>query len=327
MPTPTNKTPPARDKKIVRLAGDTMGTRYQVALVVGAGMQTEATDDIARQVQGAVDMVDAQMSNWKATSALSRFNDAAPGDWIPVPRELVQVVETGQKLARQTRGAFDMTLGRAVAQWGFGPHAQDNPGARDTAPARGLWQALSVQTAPPALRKDRPLWLDLSGIAKGYGVDCIAAVLETHSIANYFIVIDGEIRLKGRKPGLDGAWAVALEAPIRDVREAYDILNPQRACALATSGDYRHYRRHDGVIHSHSIDGRSGRPVANDIGSVTVALGSCMMADAWATALLVLGPRDGVAMAQANNIAARFLIRTDTGIRDVMTGDFAAVIG
>jgi len=324
MPDHANPAPPGRDTRTVRLAGDTMGTRYQLAFVAGPDVDSAA---IERQVQAAVDLVDAQMSNWKAASALSRFNEAAPGAWMPMPRELVQVVEAGQKLARQTRGAFDMTLGHAVAAWGFGPHAQDRPDQGASAPERGLWQALSVQTAPPALRKDRPLWLDLSGIAKGYGVDRIAQVLDAHQLANYFIVIDGEIRLKGRKPGADSAWTVALEAPIRGAREVYDIMCPRRACALATSGDYRHFRSHDGVMHSHSIDGRSGRPVANDIASVTVAQDSCMMADAWATALLVLGPLDGVALAQARHIAARFLIRTETGVRDVMTGDFSEIIG
>ena len=314
-------------RRLRQVAGDTMGTRYQLAYVCG-----DAVDDsrFATEIADAVGAVDAQMSTWKPESALSRFNCAATADWVAVPEDLARVVMAGQTLARQTRGAFDMTLGAAVSLWGFGARPRRDatpPTPADAEAARGAYYALEARMSPPALRKTRPLSLDLSGIAKGFGVDQIVAVLERHAIGDYFVVIDGELRLSGRKPGTDGAWRIALEAPVADRREVYDILEPRRACAVATSGDYRHRHSHAGASWAHSIDGRTGRPVDNAVASVSVAQDNCMMADAWATALLVLGPHDGVALAQALDIPARFLIREGEALRDVITGDFAAIIG
>ncbi len=323
--------PPVTGRQPVQLGGATMGTRWQAICVPPEGQGAwRGAGTLQAAAQAAVDAVDAQMSNWKPGSDLSRFNAAPPGAWIEVPTDLARVIAAGQGLAHDTRGAFDMTLGKAVAAWGFGPAPRPTPPPSTEWPGlRGQYQALKARLTPPALRKTAPLSLDLSGIAKGFGVDRIAEVLAAHGITDYFVVIDGEIRLSGRKPGAGGPWRVALEAPIAGQREVYDIMEPAPPCALATSGDYRHFHAHAGCRYSHTIDGRRGAPVENTVASVTVAGQSCMMADAWASALMVLGPHDGVALAQARNICARFLIREvgEAGLRDVICGGFERVIG
>lgn len=291
-----------------------MGTRYTVALVAGADLGL-----LPAAVHAAVDQVDRQMSTWKPDSDLMRFNAAPVGEWVAVPADLAFVVTEGLKIARDSRGAFDMTVGAAVNAWGFGPPPADPLAVADPSPGP---DRLEARLAPPALRKASAFSLDLSGIAKGFGVDRIAAVLERHGVTDYLVTLDGEIRARGRKPGLDGAWTLALEAPLPGRHEAWDILQP-RDIALATSGDYRHFRQTGGETVSHTIDPRSGRPIPLGLTSVTVADASCMRADALATVLMVLGPTEAPAWAEARQIPALLLLRDGDGLREVRTGAFA----
>ena len=294
--------PPPAIKRLHRIVGPTMGTEFRVTFAA-ADLDTVA---LGRLLHQAVAAVDRDMSTWKHDSALSHFNRAPCGDWFAVPPNLALVVAQGLAISAASQGAFDMTLGQAVNAWGFGP---DTPAALPDGPqALGQYRALTARLDPPALRKTAAFALDLSGIAKGYGVDELARVLQTQGITDCLCEIDGELRAHGRKPGLDGLWTVALAAPLRDQNAAWDVLDVQD-CALATSGDYRRYVRSHGKIRAHTIDGRTGWPVDNNLASVTVRHESCMIADAWASALMVLGPSDGPAMADAHNLAALFLIR------------------
>ncbi|MEO8241944.1 MAG: FAD:protein FMN transferase [bacterium] len=295
-----------------------MGTDFRVTFVAAE------LDDAAMggQLFRAVDAVDQAMSTWKPASALSQFNNAPLDSWFPVPANLALVVAQGLAISAATQGAFDMTLGQAVNAWGFGP---DRIATLPDAPQPlGQFWGLSAQLDPPALKRTAPFALDLSGIAKGFGVDELARVLEAQGINDYLVEIDGELRARGRKPGLDGIWTVALDAPIRGQRTAWDVLEA-RDCALATSGDYRHFVENAGKLRAHTIDGRTGWPVANTLASVTVRHTSCMVADAWASALMVLGPSDGPAVAEAQNIAAIFLIRDGDGITEKRIGQFGTV--
>ena len=296
--------------RLRRISCPTMGTRFRASFVSGPELTDPA---LAKALFAAVDSVDQAMSTWKDTAALMAFNRAPHGVWVPVPTALAQVVQTGLKISAATHGAFDMTLGAAVSAWGFGP--KRITALPTTAQPLGQYRALEARLDPPALRKSAAFALDLSGIAKGYAVDELARVLEAHAITNYLVEIDGEVRARGRKPGLAGLWSIALEAPTKGERVAWDVLD-LRDCALATSGDYRHFV-HDGHKHrAHTIDGRTGWPVDNSLASVTVRHASCMIADAWASALMVLGPHEGPAVAEAQNIAALFLVRDGDAITE-----------
>ncbi|MFQ5623599.1 MAG: FAD:protein FMN transferase, partial [Paracoccaceae bacterium] len=287
---------PAGRFTLFHIAGETMGTRYTVSFATSGEPDQ---DRLKADVHQAVDLVDRQMSTWKPDSPLSQFNRSTPGDWFSVPAELAHVVDTGLRISRSTQGAFDMTVGSAVNLWGFGPDGgrQDVPTQPEADAAGGScgYGMLEVRHDPPALRKAGECSVDLSGIAKGYGVDRIAETLEASGVTDYLVAIDGELRLRGRKPGNEPRWAVSVDAPVHGQKQTWDILLPPDG-ALATSGDYRRVFSDGGKAYAHSIDPATGRPVDNDIASVTVFHRDCMMADAWATALLVKGSHAGVVL-------------------------------
>jgi thiamine biosynthesis lipoprotein len=301
--------------------GHTMGTRYSVKLVTTASTDVAI---IAAHAHEAVDRVDMQMSTWKPQSDLSRFNASEPGDWFPVAADLASVVALGLQISELTDGAFDMCVGDAVNRWGFGP---DGAEVNLLAPSPDLpgFRSLEVRLDPPALRKTAPLYLDLSGIAKGFGVDAIAGVLERHGIAAYIVEIDGELRAKGAKP--DGTpWRVGISEPEAGANSVHHIL-ALNTTAMATSGDYRRYFDVAGQRYSHTIDPRTGRPTTSTVASVTVADTDCVRADALATALLVLGPEKGPQLAERLRIDALFLIRTEHGLTERMTRRFDVFFG
>ncbi len=267
----------------VALSGATMGTRYS-ALFYAA--KAEGHEPIGAALHAAVCDVDAVMSNWKADSDISRLNRAEPGQWIDLPASLVEVLETALVVEQQSNGAFDIGVAHEVAAWGFGPDA----GAPNTAagtPRPVTRTHLEVDRLKLRARKHAPLRLDLSGIAKGYGVDRLGDALIACGVSDWLVGIDGEMRGKGRKP--DGqAWAVGLERPIhghRDIEGVVELTD----LAIATSGTYRHCREVAGRTVSHTIDPTTGDPVTGSATSATVLAATCMEADAWATAVLVDG--------------------------------------
>ena len=277
---------------------------------------------MAEAVHAAITEVDRQMSTWKPDSDLSHFNRHAVGEWFAVPHDLAFVVAAGLKVSRSSQGAFDMTLGEAVNAWGFGPTEAGTP---VSGPPEANYSHLEVLIDPPRLRKAAEMYVDLSGIAKGFGVDKIAGLLAERGITAYLVAIDGEVRACGRKP--DGRpWTVGLDEPTAGSRGVWDVWEP-RDCALATSGEYRRFRVLKDRVVSHTIDAGTGAPVDNAIASVTVCDASCMIADAWATALTVMGPEKGVMIAQAHHIPALFLIRNAEGLTSITTGDIERHIG
>ena len=301
----------------ISLNGETMGTRYSAVFYAAPGHDIEA---IGATLHAAVDQVDCQMSSWKPASDLCRLNAAPEHTWIGVPDELIRVLEAGVQVGLQSRGRFDMGVGRLVEAWGFGP-APGTPG-RPPAPQshyHAAGEALYIDRAGGRVRKRWPLALDLCGIAKGFGVDQLAHCLDAWGIANYLVGIDGEMRARGSKPGA-GAWAVALERPSYGVREAGGVMELHDA-AIATSGDYRRWRDVDGKRYAHTMDPARQQPVSNRIAAVTVVAPTCMLADAWATALLVLGEQDGVALARERAVDALFVMRDGERLEEILIID------
>lgn len=304
------------------LSGATMGTRYSATFYASA--ETDLAT-LAQELQVTVDRVDAQMSNWKPDSDLSRFNRALAGEWVAIPEELAFVVETAIAVGHLSGGAFDIGVGDAVNAWGFGPAGSQPSGEAIARAGRNgvrRFAQLDLDRKGLRLRKSSPLSLDLCGIAKGYGVDELARCLERAGIRSYLVGIDGEMRAADTKP--DGtAWAIAIERPDRDRRAAAGVI-ALTDCSIATSGDYRHVVRWDDVDLSHTIDPRTGRPVRNGLASVTVLAPDCMPADAFATMLMVLGEEAGPVLAAQLRIDALFFIREGEALREIGTGMFAA---
>jgi thiamine biosynthesis lipoprotein len=292
----------------VALNGPTMGTRWSALFFAEPGLDP---DLIRAALQAAVDEVDAQMSTWKPDSDLMRLNAAPVGEWVAVPARLAAVLCLGLEIGRASGGAFDIGMGDAVTAWGFGSEAAAPANIRSAMAAqrRPAHEALEIDRA--LVRKSQPIALDLNGIAKGYGVDRLAETLRDHGIGNALVGIDGEMRALGLRP--DGeAWTIAVEAPDAERRAPHSILALQDA-AVATSGDYRHWVEVQGRRLSHTMDPRRGAPLLGSPASVTVVARRCAEADAWATALMVLGPERGAALARKHRLDALLLLRDDDG--------------
>lgn len=293
------------------LSGDTMGTRYSAVFYMPFGINVAA---LSAAVFAAVDRVDRQMSSWKAASDLNRLNSAALATWVDIPRELLTVLEASLQIECVTNGAFDIGVGRHVEAWGFGT-ARQTVGRNQTPvtsgePRHAASAGLELSRREGRARRTAPITLDLSGIAKGFGVDEMARVMDAFGIPSWLVGIDGEMRAKGAKP--DGSmWAVAHERPDRHVREVMGVLE-LRDMAVATSGNYRHFREVDGRTVSHTINPRTGAPLQNEVASVSVLAPRCMTADAWATALMVMGVEAGLDAAQAQGFDVIFVLQDGT---------------
>lgn len=298
------------------LNGPTMGSRWSALFLTQANFDTAA---LQQALQAAVDRVDAQMSTWRPDSDLMRLNAAPVGAWVAVPAQLMAVLRLGLKIGRASGGAFDIGMGDAVRAWGFGPEAAAAEGIRAAMQVRRRAAHEVLELQGDRVRKAARIALDLNGIAKGHGVDRLAETLAAFGVTCGLVGIDGEMRAMGLRP--DGApWTIAVEAPDPDRRAPHAILALQDA-AVATSGDYRHWVELQGSRLSHTMDPTRGAPLPDPPASVTVVARTCAEADAWATALMVLGVEKGEELARRLGLCALFLRRGGAqGFRSVGVG-------
>ena len=311
-----------RDAPIV-ITGATMGTTYAVKLY-DANSDVE-TDALQSEIDDLLERTNNQMSTWRPDSELSRFNKSRDPGWFPVSAETATVVDAAQTISALSTGAFDVTVGPVVNLWGFGPGRSDAapPSIQQikSAMKRVGYRQLAVRASPSALRKQHPdMYVDLSAIAKGFAVDELARLLDARHIASYLVEIGGELRGHGSKP--DGSpWKVAIEQPLSGERSAQNVV-ALRDTAIATSGDYRNYVEMDGKRYSHTINPRTGRPIAHGLASVSVVTASAMRADALATAIMVMGPEEGYRFAVREALAVQLLIRSGDQFRVLATAQF-----
>ncbi|MCC4605170.1 FAD:protein FMN transferase [Xanthomonas campestris] len=310
------------DTTLATLGGHSMGTTWSVKLVAP---RSRDLHPLHARIQAALDRVVAQMSTWDASSDISRYNRLAAGHWQALPDAFHTVLRTALDIARASDGAFDPTVGPMVELWGFGAN-----GGRRRVPSpeqialvslRCGWQRLELDG--PRVLQPGAVALDLSGIAKGYGVDCVRHALVQADITSALIDVGGELFGYGRKP--DGStWRVLVEsAPDEDAGAAL----PPRVLALdgvavATSGDRWHRFESDGLRYTHTFDPRTGAPIPHAPAAVTVLAADAMHADAWATAMTVLGTDAGLAYAHKAGLAVRFLTRHDGSLREAMSPAF-----
>lgn len=303
-----------RRASVADLSGGTMGTVWRVRLAVPAGA------DLARlraAIVARLDGIVAQMSHWEPASLLSRFNAAAGGTWMTLPAEFARVMRAGLDVAARSDGAFDPAIGRLVDAWGHGaqPHARV-PADEAVAAALAVsgWRHVAFDAVTGRLYQPGGVALDLSGIAKGFAVDAVAEVLAAHDVAHFMVEVGGECVGRGLRPDGD-PWWVDLETPpgvaLPPVRIALHQL------AVATSGDY--------VRGAHTLNPRTGRPAAGVI-AVSVLHASAMLADAWASALMVLPRAAGEALAAREGLAARVIVRGADGAEEWLSDAFAALL-
>lgn len=288
--------------------GTTMGTTWRATVVLSQGM---AKDDVEVVLRKRLDELEDIFSNWRTDSVVSRFNASRSTEWQAVPHELAEVVSFAQRMSEQTGGAFDVTVSPLIDLWGFGAKGRittpPDAEAVANAKARCGWQKLEVRLAPPMLRKSQPdLQINVSALVEGYALDDLTKRLKTHGLQNFLLEVGGELFASGTKP--DGApWQVGVQRPEGGKGVVVGVM-PLQNKALATAGTYRQFIESGGRRFPHVLDARTGRPVEHGLVSVSVFAESCLMADAWATALLVLGPQEGRAMADRLKLDAIFIV-------------------
>jgi len=306
------------EREVHKIGGPTMGTRWTATIVEQPGLDIVAVEAALAK---AVGRVDSQMSTWKPDSDLMRLNTAPPGTWVDLPEKLLQVLSEAVRIGRLSGGAFDIGLGDLVNAWGFGAAGAANTAAIKQALGTERvpsFQSLDIDLSAHRARSHVAPALDLGGIAKGFAVDQMHDALASLGVKNALVSLDGELYAKGCQQ--DGRmWPVAIEKPDYDARLPLSVIEFQDA-AIATSGDYRHWVQVGDIRLAHTMDGQRGGPVQNPVASVTVLAETCMSADAWATALLVMGPENGKALAQEQGLNALFILREENDLRQIPLG-------
>ena len=309
----------------LELSGPIMGTRYNVQ-VVGLA-PTIDKEQLAADIRETLTDINARMSTYLSDSEVSQFNRYEGVEWFPVSAQTAKVVAAAQAISAATRGAFDITVGPLVNLWGFGPEsaleAMPDESVIEAVSQRIGYQKLLVQLQPPALRKtNSDLYIDLSAIAKGFAVDQVAELVAQRGIENFLVDVGGELRLQGHN-GEGDPWRVAIENP-RGGSRPYEVLSLDSG-AVATSGNYRNYFEIGGQRFSHTIDPRTGRPVEHSLVLATVVDDTAMTADGWATAMIVLGARAGLAMAEREGLTVLLLSEAGNDLKEVATASMQAI--
>ena len=318
------------EDSMVEFSGNTMGTTYHVKIAAPprgldvSVMQQKVDVELAR--------LNSLMSTWDPNSQISQFNLHNGTNWIEMAPETIQLIRIAKRISKETEGAYDITLGSVSKLWGFQQVGSTGPIADDLKPDLDEILTLLYSVGHQLLQESRDgltirklaadLQVDLSSIAKGFAVDRLGEMLEAEGANRYIAEIGGEIRSRGL--AADGErWKVGIEWPVSGVRNVSSGVLIENA-HLATSGDYRNYREIDGKRYTHLIDGRTGYPVSHKLASVTVLHGSVAQADAWATAFMVLGLDEAVAIANRKGLAVRFTVRENDSFKVYMTKPFEA---
>ena len=296
-----------------------MGSTYTVK-IAGTNLGAPQLDTLKRQVDDRLKEVNRQMSHYQPDSELSRFNRAPADEPFSVSPDFARVLRMALELNRRSAGAFDPTLGPVINLWGFGEAASPRRTPDETqvraALARTGVQHLRV-TDGNALVKDIPgLQINLSAIAKGFGVDVMAGVLRSWGFTNFYVSISGEVYASGRNAHGTN-WQVGISAPVSNWRVGDPVVSVLSLSgrAVSTSGDYQKYFVDAaGQRECHIFDPRTGHPVQHNLGSVSVVADTCTQADALSTTLFVLGARAGLELTETlTNVAALFIVREADG--------------
>ena len=260
--------------------GEIFGTFYHI--------QYEYGEDIQAEIKEALNEVDFSLSTYKPQSTLSQINQNKS---VELDHHLIKVFKRGEEISQQTNGAFDMTVASLVNAWGFGFKEMDFPDSTKIDSLMRFVGYKNIKLEDNTIKKTHPnFMIDASAIAKGYGVDVVADLLESKEINNYLIEIGGEIRLKGQS-SKQKKWSVGIDKPENSAyktnNEIQEIIALDQG-AIATSGDYRQFYYRNGRKYSHTIDPKTGYPVSHNILSTTVYAQDCASADAYATSFMVM---------------------------------------
>ncbi len=318
--------------EIISLSGKTMGTTYHIKYI-NDDDAIQPVEQTHEQIETILKDVNDKMSTYIPSSELSRFNQYRQTDTpVEISADLATVIKEALRLNRITEGALDITVGPLVNLWGFGPEkrVEKQPSTQQLA-QRQAWVGieklkLTEKDGHFYLEKTVPeLYVDLSSIAKGFGVDKVAQYIEHIGIDNYLVEIGGEVRAKGRN--IEGKpWQIAIEKPTFDGSRAVEQVIGLGNLAMATSGDYRNYFEENGTRFSHEIDPKSGYPIQHHLASITVLNPSSMSADGLSTGLFVLGEDKALQVAEQYDLPAYLIIKTEDGFSTKMSSAFEKLI-
>ncbi|GIZ13381.1 FAD:protein FMN transferase [Pseudomonas sp. NCCP-436] len=300
-------------ERIEEFGGPTMGSTYSVKYVRAEGVAPQA--ELKAATEAILAEIDLQVSTYRSDSLIEQFNRAPAGTCQSMPEGVLELVRAGERLHRESGGAFDLTLEPLLNLWGFGPRGQGTavPSEEQLAEVRQRVGQRYLRIDGQQLCKDAAIEVDFNSIAAGYAVDRIVARLGELGVSSYLVEATGELKAAGLKP--DGShWRIGLEAPRDDQRVAQRILALD-GYGVSTSGDYRNYFEQDGQRYSHTLDALTGRPVNHKLAAVTVVDPSTLRADGVSTLLMALGPEAGLAFAERYAIAAFFVTREGESFR------------
>ena len=290
---------------IHRVNGEIMGTTWSVTVYGSSAMFS----NLQQEIEPILNDVNRKMSTYLPDSEVSKFNREQSS--FVFSSETTSVLIEALRIYNITSGAFDVTVGPLVNAWGFGfpPQTQNSPD--DIKRIKSFVGSDKLRLDGNTLHKTDPrVKIDLSAIAKGYAVDNVAKHLESIGAANFLIEVGGELKAKGTAG--ERSWNIGIEQPEAS-RGVTNLQIRLQDAALATSGDYRNYYEKDGLRISHTIDPRTGAPITHQLASVSVISTSTMTADAWVTALSVLGPDEAFSLAEQHKLAIYMLIRDEDG--------------
>ncbi len=302
-----------RTDNYVLINGFTMGTSYQITLNDPAGKAPQ----IHQLVEQELRLINQQMSTYIDDSDLSQFNQIPSTDCQELPAPLIKVIASALEVSQQTQGKFDVTVSPLIEVWGFDKRQTNNaiPSQQSIETMLSQIGYNKITINDQCVAKTNPtLSVNLSAIAKGYGVDRVAEIIRQHGIENYLVEIGGETASKGLNPSAK-PWRLAIEAP-QQQRKIQQVFAPLGK-GVATSGDYRNYFEKDGVRYSHTIDPTTGKPVTHALASITVLHEQTMLADAYATAFMVMGETESLAFANEREIPVYLIIKTPNGFESI----------
>jgi len=306
------------------ITGKTMGTTFNIKIVDDKNLSIDYKS-LESEINELLIEINLQMSTYIQDSEISRFNNYDSTGWFNISYEFAFLLNTALQVSSLSVGTFDITVGPLVNLWGFGPELKNPevPGVKELLEAKSKtgYKLIAVNVDTPAVRKDKPeVYLDMSAIAKGYAVDKVAELLSSKKIINYMVEIGGEVRTAG-KNNQDEFWKIGIETPDSpaNIQKVISI----RDYSIATSGDYNNYFEENGIRYSHTIDPRTGMPITHKLASVTVIHSNCALADAYATAINVMGPTVGYDFALKENLIIYMIVKEETGFIEKLTPQFS----
>ena len=297
--------------------GRTMGTAYSVKVI--SSPHSIKKEELEKKIKKTLKDINMEMSTYMESSEISRFNRSKANIWFDISPNFWKVMKYSFEMSRETKGVFDVTIGPLVNLWGFGPEKDKIltiPPKKEIEKRKAFvgMNYLEIRREPryQIKKSKKETFIDLSAIAKGYGVDEVGRLLESLGYESYLVEIGGDLRTRGSH--MDRAWRIGMER-VQVGRGSLERVLLLKDMSVASSGDYRNYHEIEGKKFSHMIDPRTARPIGHKLASVSVLHRDCIVADAWATALLVLGEKKGYALAVEKGIAAIFTLRKGEGFQ------------